>query len=250
MRRFFIEPADVCGGKIIISDERSLHHMKNVLRLEQGEKMILSDGVKWEYTVSIEVIGSECINCKILDKQAFSSENSYDTVLFQGIPKSNKMDVIIQKTVELGIDRIVPVFMERTIVKGMDRYAKKIERFKHIAEDAAKQARRSEVPTISEACGFSNMISQLEKFDLIVFPYEEEEELTIKEFLRGNQALTAEKKGLKIAVIIGPEGGFSIGEAQSLIREGCTPVRIAKNILRTETAGIATLSMIQYELFL
>ena len=178
---------------------------------------------------------------RITDKQSFAREPVTRVTLFQGIPKAGKMDLIVQKCVELGIDSIVPVFMERTVVNDNGKIGKKTERWQKISDEACKQCRRGIVPHIADAVSHSEMMDMLDDFDLVLFPYENETGNTIKDSLRN---LSTKPK--TVAIVIGPEGGFSDSEAKNLKKYEC--VSLGKTILRTETAGIAALAMTMYEL--
>ena len=163
--------------------------------------------------------------------------------LFQGIPKAGKMEGIIQKSVELGVHAIVPVFMERTVVVDKGNFGKKQDRWQKISDEAVKQCKRGIIPEVGSAVKFSGMLDALPNYDLILFPYENEENRTIKDCLRQITCLPE-----TVAIIIGPEGGFSDKEARMLDEAGAERVSLGKTILRTETAGPAALAMTMYEL--
>lgn len=241
MSRFFTEPGNISDRYIYITDSNDIHHIKKVLRLKTGDTVEVSDGHKWEYEGTIEEITATEVMLRITDKQSFAREPQTRVTLFQGIPKAGKMDLIVQKCVELGIDSIVPVFMERTVVSDNGKISKKTERWQKISDEACKQCRRGTIPQIAEAVNHDEMMNMLEAFDLVLFPYENETGRTIKDSLRNLQ----QQPGT-VAIVIGPEGGFSDSEAADLKRYEC--VSLGKTILRTETAGIAALAMTMYEL--
>ena len=162
---------------------------------------------------------------------------------FQGVPKQGKMDLIVQKNVELGVKNIVPVFMDRTVVNDKSKFSKKLERYNTIGAEAAKQCQRGTLPIVEDAIEFDQLMDRLKDFDLVLFPYENEDNRNMKNALR-----ELKNKPESVAVIIGPEGGFSDSEADRLKSEDVECVSLGKTILRTETAGIAALSMIMYEL--
>ena len=251
MSRFFVEPGDIGQNLIVMHKAEDLHHMMKVLRLKEGDEVDVSDGVRWEYRAVIESLSREEAQLKILDKQAFAAEPSVQVTLLQGIPKAGKMETIIQKCVELGVHEIVPVFMDRTVVVDRGKFGKKIERWNRVSAEAVKQCRRGIVPRVtdpvktedllrdSDHCGMPDMFKE---FDLVLFPYENEKQATIKDVLRQAEGPR------KVAIIIGPEGGFSDEEAVAIIGAGGVSVSLGRTILRTETAGMAALAMIMYEL--
>lgn len=243
MSRFFVEQTDIYDSEIIISQKSDVKHIKKVLRMKPGDLLEISDGDAWEYEGEILHIDDDQIEVKIIDKQKFAREPEIEVTIYQGVPKSGKMELIVQKNVELGIRKIVPTFMDRTVVSGIDKYKKKIERYNNIAMEAAKQCRRGIIPTVAEPLTFKNMVDDLKEYDLIIFPYENENNYTIKNLLQG-----LENKPKKVAVIIGPEGGFSDSEVLTLKEKDIESVTLGNTILRTETAGIAAVSMLMYQL--
>jgi len=255
MSRFFVEPENIGTNLIIMNNSDDLHHMMKVLRLKEGDEVDISDGVRWEYRACIESLNREEAELKILDKQAFASEPSVEVTLFQGIPKQGKMETIIQKCVELGVYEIVPVFMDRTVVVDRGNFGKKIQRWNRVSAEAVKQCRRGIVPQVAEPVKTEELLRDrtgsgtpdlFGDFDLVLFPYENEKGTTIKEVLRA--ATAADSRPKRIAVMIGPEGGFSDEEANAIVAAGGKSVSLGKTILRTETAGMTALAMIMYEL--
>ncbi|MBE6045399.1 MAG: 16S rRNA (uracil(1498)-N(3))-methyltransferase [Clostridiales bacterium] len=255
MSRFFVEPENIGTNLIIMNNPDDLHHMMKVLRLKEGDEVDISDGVRWEYRACIESLNREEAELKILDKQAFASEPSVEVTLFQGIPKQGKMETIIQKCVELGVYEIVPVFMDRTVVVDRGNFGKKIQRWNRVSAEAVKQCRRGIVPQVAEPVKTEELLRDrtgsgtpdlFGDFDLVLFPYENEKGTTIKEVLRA--ATAADSRPKRIAVMIGPEGGFSDEEANAIVAAGGKSVSLGKTILRTETAGMTALAMIMYEL--
>lgn len=242
MSRFFVAPESVGADSIIIDSRDDIHHMTKVLRLSEGDEIDVSDSVCWEYRCEIKEIDSTAVILKILDKQSFSTESDTRVTLFQGIPKGSKFETIVQKTVELGIDTIQPVFMARTVVVDKGNYSKKVVRLNKIAAEAVKQCKRGVIPQVEDAIRFKEMLGLLSDYDMVLFPYENEKGTTIKDVLRNCQDVRS------IAVIIGPEGGFSEEEATQVVDAGGLSVSLGKTTLRTETAGMAALAMIMYEL--
>lgn len=243
MSRFFVDSQDVQGSSIFIRSREDIRHIVKVLRLREGAKIEVSDSSQWEYEAEICSIDEEKIEARIVDKQMFAREPNVRVTLFQGIPKQSKMETIIQKCVELGVYQIVPVFMERTVVVDKGNFSKKLQRWQKIAAEAVKQCRRGIVPEIQEAIKSPQMVECLQQFDLILFPYENETGRTMKDCLRA-----LEVPPEKVALIIGPEGGFSEIEADRLKQHGAQCVSLGRTILRTETAGPAAMAMVMYEL--
>jgi len=260
-------------NSITIDNTDDLHHMLKVLRLSEGDKIEISDGMEWEYEAEILYLSRERAEARILDKQRFTSESHVKITLFQGIPKQSKMDTIVQKAVEFGVFRISPVFTARTVVTDNGNFSKKVQRWRRISAEAVKQCKRGIIPEVTEPCGFTELLGALEEFDLVLIPYENEDGVTLKDELRkfrqkqGEASRSSargsspeynhlsESGGLsdnggdcRIALIIGPEGGFSDEEVRLVTAAGGKSVSLGKRILRTETAGIAAVAMIMYEL--
>ncbi|NLY81610.1 MAG: 16S rRNA (uracil(1498)-N(3))-methyltransferase [Clostridiales bacterium] len=240
MSRFFVDSRDIGAKYITINDKGDIKHMTKVLRLSVGDAVDISDGVLWEYETEISEISQEEVLLKITDKQHFAREPEIEICLFQGIPKASKMDNIIQKSVELGVKEIVPVFMDRTVVLDKGNFDKKIQRWQKVSAEAVKQCKRGIIPKVRHNVKFKDILSELAEYDLVVFLYENENNRTIKNLLSENYPK-------KVAVLIGPEGGFSENEAKMLLDKGILGVSIGKTILRTETAGPTAIAMIMYE---
>jgi len=240
MSRFFADKKNIRGSEIVIDSAEDIHHIKNVLRLKENAVFDVSDSEEWEYKVRLTYMSKKEIRAAILDKQKFAGEPELNTTLFQAVPKAGKMEAIIQKSVELGVKRIVPVFTLRTIPA-----AGKEERWQKIAAEAVKQCRRGIIPEVAEAVSVTEAarVFRSGRFDKVIFPYENATGRSIKDALRSLH----EKPG-SLAVIIGPEGGFSDEEAELLVSAGADAVTLGKTILRTETAGPAAIAMIMYEL--
>ena len=242
MSRFFTSPESVGEKSIRITDQNDIHHITKVLRLKIGDKIDISDSDKWEYETEISYMDKDYVEAIIIDRQKFANEPRSKVTLFQGVPKQGKMELIIQKTVELGVYEIVPVFTDRTVVTDNGKFSKKIERWQKISDEAVKQCKRGIIPTVADDLTFKEMMERLKAFDLVLFPYENEDDRTIKDALR-------ERKDIPetIAIIIGPEGGFSDKEALALNDFGAECVTLGKTTLRTETAGMVALAMTMYE---
>ena len=151
MRRFFVPPENVGENTIIIDDRNDLHHMIKVLRLSEGDRIAISDSQEWEYQAELVRLDSDGAEAAILDKQRFTAEPETKITLFQGIPKQGKMELIVQKAVELGASDIVPVFMKRTVVNDKGNFGKKIQRWQKISDEAVKQCKRGVIPEVHDA---------------------------------------------------------------------------------------------------
>lgn len=243
MNRFFVEQSAVKAGNIEITDKEDIKHICNVLRLGIGDKLEISDANAFEYLTEIIDISPATVTVRILDKQKFAREPQIKVTLYQAVPKQGKMETIIQKSVELGVHSIVPVFTERTVVTEKHGFEKKLDRWNRVSAEAVKQCKRGIVPEVRKSMSFEEMLDDLARYDLVLFPYEEENVTSIKDVLRNLKG-----KSENIAVIIGPEGGFSREEARAIVDADGKSVSLGKTILRTETAGPAALAMIMYEL--
>lgn len=243
MHHFFVEPENIHDEYIKVTGE-DINHIKNVLRMKIKEQLLIGDGTGKEYTCSILNISEEEILLKIEDFNNEGRELPVDIYLFQGLPKSDKMELIIQKAVELGAKAVVPVATKRAIVK-LDRKKEesKIKRWQAISESAAKQSKRGIIPEIFNVMSFKEAIDYVKDFETRLIPYENCEDMTITK-----KSVSEIEKGHRIAVFIGPEGGFCESEIEYAIENGVTPVSLGKRILRTETAGLMILSVIMYEI--
>ncbi|XXF57565.1 16S rRNA (uracil(1498)-N(3))-methyltransferase [Thermoanaerobacterium thermosaccharolyticum] len=218
------------------------HHIINVLRFKIGTKLIISNG-KNQYIVTILDIENSSVILKIIEEYNQVVESPINITLYQGLPKSDKMDLIIQKCTEIGIKKIIPVETEFSTIKIKEKNIyNKINRWKKISLEASKQSGRSIVPDVLVPVGFKDALESLNEFDLCLIPYEKETNMRLKDVLKKNF------DAKNICVFIGPEGGFSENEIMAAIEYGAIPVTLGPRILRTETAGIVTSSIILYEL--
>ncbi len=246
MSRFFVSNDAISREKIYITSREDIAHISRVLRKKVGDIIDISDSCNWEYTCKIDSIENEQVIATIIDKQTFAREPEIDIALFQGVPKQGKMEVIVQKNTELGVKTIITVFMDRSVIKDNGKYHKKVERYNTIATAAAKQCQRGVIPAVEGSMSFDMMLRNLSSFDLVIFPYENETNYTIKTLLK--EYVRSIGKPKTIAIIIGPEGGFSDEEAQKLAQQDVKGVSLGKTILRTETAGMTAVAMCMYEL--
>jgi len=238
MPRFFVEEENIKGNIIIIYGDDA-KHISRVLRSNIGEILTVCDGTGNDYEAEIIEITENNIRLEVKRTTFTDSEPSVKITLFQGLPKGDKMELIIQKCVELGVYSIIPVNTERCIVKlDKNKEKKKIDRWQKISESAAKQSGRGIVPKIGEIINFSESLKKASEFDMSMIPYELEQHRGLKEFLE----LYKTKCGKTLGIFIGPEGGFSVEEIEKAISIGVLPVTLGRRILRTETAGMTTVA--------
>ena len=245
MQRFFVEPHQVDEEQHQIHITGSdVNHISNVLRMKQGEEVWISDGGVKEYSCAIEAFSQEEVLLYIIYAQEPDYELPNRIYLFQGLPKADKMELIIQKSVELGAYEIIPVETKRCVVKlDGKKAAKKVDRWQQIAESAAKQAGRALIPQIAPCISFEKALRMCNGLDAALIPYEKAEGMgTMK------SAVDQIKPGESIGVFIGPEGGFEEAEIEQAMEQEIIPVSLGKRILRTETAGLTILSILMYHL--
>ena len=247
MHKFFT-PKD-----LIINDEAKIlgddvKHIYKVLRLSEGDKVIINNCEGQEYLGEIDNITKQEVSLKIIEKLDTDNESLVQVYLFQGLPKAQKMDFIVQKGTELGILEFIPTITERVDVKVKGEF-KKLDRLNRIALEAAKQSKRTIVPKVLEPINFDEALKKMRLMDLIIVPYENAENFGVKTLInklkRENIDLDKIKK---IGIFIGPEGGIEDCEIEKLKEEGAYIVTLGNRILRTETAGFIAASFIQYEL--
>lgn len=240
---FFVSPENI-GTETVTITGGDVNHIKNVLRMKKGEKIVVNDGAGAGYCCTLNVIGDDFITAEILPGQLSSTETDVKVVLYQGLPKGDKLETVIQKCTELGVGRIVPVEMKRCVVK-LDEKKKdtKRQRWQGIAESAAKQSGREIIPEISGPVSFEKAIKEASESDLFLVPYECETDMSeIK------QSLRSLKKGDTLSILIGPEGGFEPSEIEKAKEAGGKTVSLGRRILRTETAAMASVAIFVFEL--
>ena len=244
MQRFFVEPHQIDGERHEIHITGSdVNHIVNVLRMKKGEELWISDKEK-EYHCVIENAGEDEVLLHILYVQEPDYELKNRIYLFQGLPKADKMELIIQKAVELGVYQVIPVAMKRCVVKLDDKKAaSKITRWQGIAEAAAKQSKRGIIPQITKVMTFAQALEYSSTAQVRLVPYELAEGMD-----RTREIIEQIQPGQDIAVFIGPEGGFDEAEIGKVIEAGTQPITLGKRILRTETAGMTVLSILMYHL--
>ncbi len=243
MRRFFTEPQNISENIVTIYEDAT--HITKVLRMKSGDQILVFDGTGYEYICELLSVNKDKCEAKILSSKFSEQEPKTRVTIYQGIPKSGKMEGIIQKSVELGVHSIVPVAMDRCVSKleAGKKQDDKISRWNKVAVEAAKQCGRGIIPTVEAPVNFADAIDKMSKTQLSVMPYE---------ILAGSETsnlktVLSENSATEISVIIGPEGGFSESEAALAEKSGIKLVGLGPRILRTETVSSAILAIIMYE---
>ena len=244
MYQFFVEPSQIQDKKIIITGS-DVNHIKNVLRMKPGEEIAVSNGIDGrEYRCGIEAFAEDTVVCTLRFIKEEGVELPSPIYLFQALPKADKMELIVQKAVELGVHEIIPVAAKRCVVKLDEKKAAgKASRWQGIAEAAAKQSKRGVIPVVRSPLSFQEAVNLAGDMDVRLIPYELAEDMA-----HTRSVIEAVKPGQSIAVFIGPEGGFEERENQTAISAGIESVTLGKRILRTETAGLTVLSWLMYHL--
>lgn len=243
MHHFFAEPSQIADGRVRITGT-DVNHMKNVLRIKPGEKVEISDGDGFRYLCVLEKFTDGGASLCIEDVEADAVELPSKIYLFQGLPKSDKMEMIIQKAVELGVYEIIPVITKRVVVKlDEKKAAKKVQRWNAIAEGAAKQSGRALVPEVLDVMTYVEALEYAQDLSVRLIPYEKANGMEVTK-----RAVEAILPGQSVGIFIGPEGGFEEAEIEQAQEKGVLPISLGKRILRTETAGLALLSVLAYHL--
>ena len=247
MHKFFT-PKDLINNdeaKILGDDVK---HIYRVLRLEEGDKVIINNCAGEEFLGEISNITKQEVSLKIIEKLNTNNESAVKIYLFQGLPKAQKMDLIVQTGTELGVLEFIPTITERVDVKLKGEF-KKLDRLNRIALEAAKQSKRSIIPTVTEPISFNDAIDRMKSMDLVIVPYENAQNFGIKTLINKFRNENVDLSSIvKIGIFIGPEGGIEDFEIEKLKNEGAYIVTLGNRILRTETAGFVAASLIQYEL--
>lgn len=244
MHRFFVEEPAMGENSITITGG-DVNHIKNVLRMSVGDKICVINGQNnKEYYCEITAVGNDAVDTRICEIRESDQELGNEVVLFQGLPKSDKMELIIQKAVELGVHTIVPVSTDRTVVKlDAKKEANKRKRWMSISESAAKQSGRLRIPEVTPVVSYREALEMAKKMDVRLIPYELAEGME-----KTRELMNSIQPGQSVAVFIGPEGGFESSEIEKAMEIGAWPITLGKRILRTETAGLVTLAMLVYNL--
>lgn len=243
MQRFFVTTSQVKGDRIYIEGS-DVNHMKNVLRMHPGEELMVSDGNNLQYLCQVTEYTDGLAVLSVKRQECVNTELPSRIYLFQGLPKQDKMELIVQKAVELGVCGIIPVETRRSVVRlDEKKKIKKAQRWQQIAESAAKQAGRGYIPQVEPVMSYGEALRRAGELDVRLIPYELAEGMeSTRRIVEGI------KPGQSVGILIGPEGGFEKPEVEAAEEAGFVPVTLGKRILRTETAGLAVLSVLMYHL--
>lgn len=241
MDRFFADK--IQGDLAFIDSEEEIKHISRTLRMQEGDVVEIFDGKGKEYIARLDQIDKKSIQLKVMEEVKINRELNTFITVYQGIPKAQKMELIVQKLTEIGVSRMVPVKFERCIRLIDEKEVKQIQRWQKIALEACKQSKRTLVPLIEKSMDIKTLAQDIKNNDLSLLFYENEEALNVKELLKA-----LDKKQTKVGIIIGPEGGITETERELLISAGAKSVLLGNRILRTETAAIYGASIISYEL--
>ncbi len=243
MYHFFVTQEQIGSDSILIKGS-DVNHIKNVLRMKTGEEILISNGVDKDYLCKITSISSDEVEAEILSIDEEGTELPVKLYLFQGLPKSDKMELIIQKAVELGVYQVIPVQTKRCVVKlDKKKEETKLKRWNAVAESAAKQSKRIIIPEVKGVMSFKEAMEYAKEFHITVIPYEH-----AKGMAETKEILGSVTPGKSVGIFIGPEGGFEDSEVDHAVSSGAKPVTLGKRILRTETAGLAILSVLMFQL--
>ena len=243
MDRFFVDKTNINlenNTCVIVGED--VKHISKVLRCKIGEKLEICDNDNSEYICEITEINKEQVDLDIIEKREIKRESDLKVKLYQGLPKSTKMELILQKLTEVGVDEVILVSTKRSVVKVDDKKeGKKIERWERIMYEAAKQSKRGKIPKLRGVLSFKEALEDMKNNDMNICPYENERTVSIKSAIKDADINT-------IGIFVGPEGGFEEEEIEKLKEKGAHIVTLGKRILRTETAGFVATALIQYEL--
>ncbi len=243
MRRFFTEPGNIKNGIAEIYEDS--RHIEKVLRMSCGDRILVFDGTGTEYTAKLVSIEKQLCRAEIESSNISLAEPKVHITLFQGLPKSGKMETIIQKAVELGVFEIVPVMMDRCVTRINDVKSgeEKAKRWNKVSVEAAKQCGRGRIPKVLTPVTFEEAVSRMLEMDLAIMPYEKlghEGDIGLKKVLDSTPGAET------VGIMVGPEGGFADSEADMAVEKGVKAVGLGKRILRTETVASALIPVIMF----
>ena len=243
MYQFFVEDEQIANDLVIIEGS-DVNHIRNVLRMKCGEKVRISSTSGRNFFGTIDRIAENVVEVCITEETALDTELPCRICLFQGLPKSDKMELIIQKAIELGAAEIVPMATKRAVVKlDAKKAAKKVQRWNEIAKSAAKQSKRGLIPEVKPVMSFKEAVEYGKSMDMLLIPYED-----AKGIAHSREVVETVKDKKSLGIYIGPEGGFPEEEVSLAMKAGAEPVTLGHRILRTETAGMTLLSILMFML--
>jgi len=257
MSRFYITPDSIVDKNTIVVSDKELHHIKDVMRLKAGDSVVAFDGQGKEFTGTIEEVTSRSLKIKIRSTKQITTQKLPEVTLVQAIPKLDRMDYVIQKTTELGISSIIAVETARTIVHlDAAKLKHRMDRWNRIAVEASKQCGRSTIPKIEAALNFKDALKKIDHCDLKLIACLHKDVKKLYQACHCEALHTSDVcnlhtsdvcKAEAISILIGPEGDFTEDEVKMAIDAGCVPVSLGPNVLRTDTAPVAALSILMYE---
>ena len=236
MPRFFVDRQPE-NGLLVLRGEDA-HHAGRVLRLRQGEALTLCDGEGIDYDCTVEQIEKDAVLCRVRDRHPAATEPGQRLTLFMALPKGDKMEFIVQKAVELGVSEIVP-YLSKNCVSRPDKTDKKVERWRKIAVEAAKQCGRGVLPAVHAVVPAAEAVRLAAQAETALFLYENEKQTGLRDALAGGVGKT-------VSLMVGPEGGFAPEEAAAAKEAGLVSVSLGTRILRCETAPVAALAAVLY----
>lgn len=240
MSRFFVPKESVKGNRILISGEEA-HHILDVMRLKPLDKVVAFDGTGKEYVGFIKKARKKTLSVEIVETRTPLNKETAKIVLIQAIPKKDKMDYIVEKSTELGVSSIIPIITKRTIVSWDEpKKALSVERWRRIARESSKQCGRSEVPKIEDVKDFNDAIENSSVYDLALIAALSDNSIRLKEAISGF-------RGGKLAIAIGPEGDFTPDEIKKAKEANFRLISLGSRVLRSDTAGLAILAILNYE---
>lgn len=244
MNRFFVSKSDIQGEQVILGADQS-HQICNVLRMKPGNRIVVLDNTGFEYEVVLTGLAKDGVTGRIESRQAGAGEPHAELTLYQSLLAREKFELVLQKCTEVGVSRFVPVITQRSLVRDADSVTpKKLTRWRRIITEAAEQSHRSKIPELAGPMRFESAAHELNAFDRSLIASTHERETTLQKALHSGN----EKNPKTIALLIGPEGGFTDQEVSEAVEAGGAPVSLGPRILRTETAAIVTAALILHEL--
>ncbi len=240
MHRFFVPPEWIAGSRVTLRDTVA-HQIKTVLRMQSGDQIVVLDNAGWEYTVTLDEVGGKTVTGTVEDTSPAAGEPPVELTLVQALLKKDNFEWVLQKCTEIGVTRFVPMVSQRTVVRLDSVNEKKYIRWERIITEAAEQSRRGRIPDLLDAQTLDEALAACTDYDCVLIPWEDEHTLTLHE------ALAQTPGAQRIAVIIGPEGGFSPEEIDAACEQGAQPVTLGPRILRAETAAVAASLLALYE---
>ncbi len=238
--RFFVTPEQITGNRALIKGS-DVRHITRVLRLEAGDQLVIADGRGHEYRAKLQEAGSDYVCCTLLSGCNSRQETPLHITLYQALAKTGAFELALEKATELGVREIVPLITERTVVRLKEKKKKKkLERWQQKVREASKQSQRALIPSVLNPLDFKESLSIIADDTLGLFPTLHERKRSLASILR------AQKGQEKVAIYIGPEGGYTSSEVELALEAGLIPCSLGPRVLRTETAALALISIVNH----